>query len=331
MAKIISITNHKGWVWKTTTTINLASLLAWQFGKKVLVIDFDQQCNCSQILLWDNFYFYYGNTEGYTKKEMELVDNFKEVSELFKPNTDTSIKDIIVNVAPNIDLVAGTKVEINNINMNYEQIKIVNNKKVLPKMYDILKSEDLNEERYNIKSVVNDFEMIRDMTEESVKIIKKAVSDVSGDYDYILYDLPPSISKVPKNAWVSSDYLLIPISDPLALEWTDDLLTRIVEIKREYNEDLKFLFFFNKVPLIKNYFGVYKSKNFQYMINKLNDDIKHNQYLKKMTHVMNTVIRYSRDVDTSLWFFKPMDKLFKKHNIVKDFLELTEELIKITK
>lgn len=47
MGKIISVINHKGGVGKTTTTANLSAGLA-QFGKKILMVDFDPQANLTQ-------------------------------------------------------------------------------------------------------------------------------------------------------------------------------------------------------------------------------------------------------------------------------------------
>jgi cellulose biosynthesis protein BcsQ len=49
--KSVAMFNNKGGVGKTTLTCNLASFIAGEFGKKVLVVDCDPQCNSTQLIM----------------------------------------------------------------------------------------------------------------------------------------------------------------------------------------------------------------------------------------------------------------------------------------
>jgi len=51
MATVISLINLKGGVGKTTTTLALADILAYEYKYKVLVIDLDPQTNVTVALI----------------------------------------------------------------------------------------------------------------------------------------------------------------------------------------------------------------------------------------------------------------------------------------
>ena len=74
MSKVISISNHKGGVGKTTSAINIGAGLN-RLGKKILLIDLDPQANLSQSLgLIDQERNIYGALRGeYNLQPIEIV------------------------------------------------------------------------------------------------------------------------------------------------------------------------------------------------------------------------------------------------------------------
>jgi len=49
--KSLAMFNNKGGVGKTTLTCNLASYIALEFNKRILVVDCDPQCNSTQLIM----------------------------------------------------------------------------------------------------------------------------------------------------------------------------------------------------------------------------------------------------------------------------------------
>ena len=121
--KIISITNQKGGVGKTTTTINLGAALA-EFGKRVLIIDLDPQGNAS------------------TGLGIELEDRTLTTYELLLD--DVSLNDVIYPTNQ-----AGLFIVPSTVDLSSADMELVSNEKRSFLLHDALRQPAMTEFQFD--------------------------------------------------------------------------------------------------------------------------------------------------------------------------------------
>jgi chromosome partitioning protein len=177
--RYISISNQKGGVGKTTTTINLSTALA-AVGKKVLVVDLDPQGNASTGLGID------------------------------RANRQNGSYEVLFGECDVDAAATATKV---------------------PNLYVIPSSIHLSGA---------ELELVDAPRRE--RRMKAALEAAQAQYDYVLFDCPPSLNLLTLNALVASDGVLVPLQcEFFALEGLSHLVKTLERVKSTFNEKLELL------------------------------------------------------------------------------------------
>lgn len=202
-AKVISFINLKGGVAKTTTTVGTATLLAGEYGKKVLVVDLDPQTNCTTMLIGE-------------EKWKELDDNGYTLATLF---------DDVVNETKNFNIDMTLQKNVSNIT-NVQGLDLI------PSSLRMIDIQDRLATIPQGKFFANN----------PIDIIKKALKPIINNYDYVLIDCPPNMGIITLNGLrISNAYIIPTIPDVLSTYGIPQIISRIEAFSDNIGEDIECL------------------------------------------------------------------------------------------
>ena len=199
----IAIFNNKGGVGKTTLICNLASYLNLKENKRVLVIDADPQCNASIYVTKDNdLEKIYSNVK--TKTIYDIIRPLQRGSDYI----ETSNIPILTNQSFGFDIILGdTRLSLSE---------------------DFLSSDWIDGQSGSPRGLKTTF------------LFKDLLRKLKGSYDYIFFDVGPSLGAINRNVLLSCDFFIIPMSsDIFSLKAIDNISESLNKWKQLVDDGLK--------------------------------------------------------------------------------------------
>ncbi|WP_373480061.1 ParA family protein [Geminocystis sp.] len=295
MGYIISTVNMKGGVGKTTLTVNLATSLAKNFNKKVLVLDLDAQISATLSLLPPHEF---GKLRKKRKTLSYLIDNIIVPN----PYSKLDIHDLITKSVcglPQLELLPG------DIDLYDEYV-----------VSEMLHQQAVNENKIeNFESVWNNFERL---------LIRNILQPVIEDYDFIIMDCAPGYNLLTRSAIAASHFYLLPARpEPLSLVGIQLLERRVKKLKENHQDnnplDLRLLGIVFILSEAGGIFGRY-DKYYDQVIRRVKQDFSIDQ-------LFTTDIPMDVNVAKAIDLFMPAVLTSPNSSGSKAFSKLTEEFL----
>jgi cellulose biosynthesis protein BcsQ len=179
--KAICFFNNKGGVGKTTLVANLAAQLAINFGQRVLVVDADPQCNLSQYVLSDS--------------------DFAEVY------GDMSATGTIYDVIHPLSIGKGYSHKLPIRNTDSFGFDVILGDPRLALKEDLLAQDWRDAKAGGTRGLRTTF------------LFSNLIERAAGSYDFIFFDMGPSLGAINRSILLSADYFVVPMSVDIFSLW----------------------------------------------------------------------------------------------------------------
>ncbi|TBR60316.1 ParA family protein [Mastigocladus laminosus UU774] len=210
MGYVIATANMKGGVGKTTLSVNIATCLAKEHGKRVLVLDLDSQISATLSLMSP---MEFAKRRKHRKTFRYLIDQIINP----EPEQKYTIQDIIQSQVcnlPGLDLLPG------DIDL-YDEFVV---------------SEMLHYQAINLG--VTEFETIWNRFERV--LLSKVLEPVRQAYDFIILDCAPGYNLLTRSALATSNFYILPAKpEPLSVVGIQLLERRVAQLKESHEHEAK--------------------------------------------------------------------------------------------
>lgn len=210
--KTIAIYSHKGGTGKTTSTFNIAGILARDYKKKVLCIDCDPQANLTAIMLMN---------------EIEANDGMDYL------NTVTTVEDLFLTPEK--------------VNEAIRPVEFSLTEKGTPKRrgIDIIPARPislgLKKNLEHVTKLLDSEVLDKGQLKYALTMIRRTRSHLY-DYDYCLIDFPPAANSLTRDVLSAADYVLVPTTmDKSAKDGIATLFSIVSDVQKETGADIKIL------------------------------------------------------------------------------------------
>ncbi len=146
--------------------------------------------------------------------------------------------------------------------------------------------------------------------------LKNAVAEITGKYDFVIVDTPPSLSLLTINVFAMAKEVLVPCqTHPYAYRALEALFDTIEAVKEDINPDL------TVAGIVPTFFDC-RTRVGRDILDRLQSDDRYSGYVFQTPIRVNTAIAASSDAGKPVVFYS------KSCNGTRDYVAVAEELFK---